>query len=84
MNPQIKSGQRGSNRSFGLEGAGKGDSDRTTDAVAYAENLDEVNFPRVHPSNDPSFRRTKAGRYVKSFGTAVAKQSEGNEEWPTV
>lgn len=84
MNPQIKSGPRGGNRSFGLHGAGKGDGDRTADAVAYNENLDEVNFPRVAPKDDPSFRRTKEGRYVKVFGNAKEKQHEGNETWPTV
>ena len=68
MNPQIKSGQRGGNRNFGLVGAGKGDSDRTTDAAAFNENLGEVNFPRVHPSEDQSFKRVKAGRYVKTYG----------------
>ena len=80
MNKQIKSGQRGGNRNFGLEGAGKGDSDRTTDAVAYAENLNEVAFPRVHPSEDQSFKRVKAGRYVKTYGKP--KEHE-QSTWPS-
>jgi len=83
MNPNVRAGQRGGNRNFGLEGAGKGDGDRTTDPIAYNANLDEVNFPRVAPKDDPSFRRTKEGRYVKVFGAAQEKPSEGNEEWPT-
>jgi len=82
MNKQIKSGQRGSNRHFGLEGSGKGDSDRTTDAAAYAENLNEVAFPRVAPQDDPSFRRTKAGRYVKSYGMSQKTYEQTNEAWP--
>jgi len=66
MNRQIKSGQRGSNRSFGLEGAGKGDGDRTTDTTAYNARLAEINFSRRHPRDD-GLRKTKRG-WVKSYG----------------
>jgi len=67
MNKQIKSGPRGSNRNFGLEGAGKGDSDRTSDQTAYNERFAEVNFgARTHPS-ESGFRRTKRG-WKKTYG----------------
>ena len=66
MNPNIRSAAKG-NRNFGLEGAGKGDSDRTTDATAYASNLAEVNFPRLPASRDSTFTKSKRG-YKKVYG----------------
>lgn len=57
----------GNSRSFGLEGAGKGDGDRTCDKDAFDKNMDEVNFPHVPASQDPSFQKTKRG-YVKVYG----------------
>lgn len=77
MNPNIKHGG-GGNRNFGLEGAGKGDSDRTHDKTAYNENLDAVNFPRVPVSADPTFTKSKRG-YKKVFG--VEDKTKPNPNW---
>lgn len=65
MNRNIKSAQ-GRNRSFGLEGSGKGDSDRTSDTNAYNARLAEVAFPRLHPSAD-GFAKSKRG-WKKIYG----------------
>ena len=75
MNPHIMSGQhtRG-NRNFGLEGAGKGDGDRTSDKTAYDENLAQVQFSGVPASQDPSFVKSKRG-YKKVFGPREVKDS---------
>jgi hypothetical protein len=66
MNPNIKSAA-GGNRSFGLHGAGKGDADRTSDVTAYNERLMEIEFPRVHPSLDEAFTKSRRG-YKKVYG----------------
>lgn len=43
----------GASRDFGTEGAGKGDSDRTTDRDAYASNYSEIDWSPKAPKFVP-------------------------------
>lgn len=53
----------GTNRDFGTEGAGKGDSDRTTNRAAYSENLAEIPLG----GHVEGFRKVGC-RQVKTYG----------------
>lgn len=53
----------GTNRDFGTEGAGKGDSDRTTDRAAYANNLAEIPLG----GHVEGFRKVGL-KFVKTYG----------------
>ena len=56
------------NRNLFNHGTGKGDKDRTTNVIAYNENLSEVKFSGVPASQDPEFENM-GGKSVKRYGT---------------
>lgn len=63
MPPKSRAG----NRNFGIEGAGKGDADRTDNKEQFAQNFSEIKFDRVPCKQDQQFQKTKRG-YRKTYG----------------
>ena len=57
-----------SNRSFGLQGAGKGDSDRSP---GWRDNYPEINWPGVDGLEEKS-----AGRFIKYYGPSKSTAEE--------
>lgn len=64
-------------RDFGLDGAGKGDADRTTNVKKFQENLAAINF---HPEVDSGFKKVGTGRFKKSYGKPAPKPEPLSDE----
>lgn len=85
MNKSYNTGQMGGSRNFGLEGAGKGDGDRTADMGSYNENLADISNVGVGHSYGQETVDRKGRRTFRYGVTPDAAPAESDApEWPDI